>query len=73
MFSRKGDLNPDNKIKVIWGVFLGLIAVVLLMSGGLSAVQGISIVVSFPFLFVMVTSAFAFLKDLRSEKNSRQN
>jgi glycine betaine transporter len=73
MFSRKGDLNPDNKIKVVWGIFLGLIAVVLLMSGGLSAVQGISIVVSFPFLFVMVTSAFAFLKDLRSEKNSRQN
>ncbi|WKY44993.1 BCCT family transporter [Eubacteriaceae bacterium ES2] len=68
MFSRKGNLNPDNKIKVIWGVFLGLIAIVLLMSGGLNAVQGISIVVSFPFLFILAASMVAFIKDLKKEK-----
>ncbi|MEG1107110.1 MAG: BCCT family transporter [Eubacterium sp.] len=65
MFSRNGDLNPDNKIKVTWGIFLALIAVVLLLSGGLQAIQNISIIISLPFGFILLWICWAMLKELR--------
>ena len=35
MFSSKGDLNPKNGRKVLWGVVQSLLAVGLLVAGGL--------------------------------------
>lgn len=67
MMSRNGDLNPDTKTKVIWGIIQSLMALSLLLAGGLQVLQTSSIVAAFPFAFVMIFACFSFLKELRKE------
>ncbi|MFO7594485.1 MAG: BCCT family transporter [Pseudomonadota bacterium] len=68
MFSAKGVLVPGRRLRLVWGVTQVLVAGVLLMSGGLSALQTFSIVAAFPFMLLMVFMAAALLKSLRNER-----
>ncbi|MDD2206775.1 MAG: BCCT family transporter [Aminobacterium sp.] len=62
MYSEDGEINPS-KIKIaIWGILLAALAAVLLMSGGLKALQTISIVAAFPFSVVMLIACVAIWK-----------
>ena len=67
MMSRHGDLNPDTKTKVIWGIIQSLMAFALMLAGGLQVLQTGSIVAAFPFAFVMIFACFSFIKALKSE------
>lgn len=67
MFSRNGDLNPDNKIKIIWGVILSLMAIVLLFSGGLVAMRNTSIIMALPFLFIVIMMCVAMVKAFKND------
>ncbi|MBD1382696.1 glycine betaine uptake BCCT transporter [Metabacillus arenae] len=67
MQTAKGDLNPPNFVKIIWGLFLSASAIVLMLSGGLSAMQTAIIVSAFPLTFVLIMMSFAILKDFRKE------
>jgi glycine betaine transporter len=49
-----------------------LVAGVLLMSGGLAALQTISIVAAFPFMVLMIFMAAALLKSLRNEQRQEE-
>jgi len=69
MFSRNGDLNPDNKIKIIWGVVLSLMAIVLLFSGGLVAMRNTSIIMALPFLLIIILMCVAIYKAFGNEKS----
>lgn len=62
-----GDLNPPNFVKVIWGLFLAASAIVLMLSGGLDAMQTAIIVSAFPLTFVLIAMSFSVLKDFRKE------
>ncbi len=68
MFSRNGELNPDNKIKMIWGTTLSLMAIVLLFSGGLVAIRNIAIIMALPFMIIMVLMCIAIVKAFKKEK-----
>ena len=59
MFSSKGDLNPKNGRKVLWGVVQSLLAVGLLIAGGLKPLQTISLAAAFPFIFIMLFAGAA--------------
>lgn len=48
MFTSGGSLNPSHRVKLIWGVLLAAIALVLLQSGGLKALQAVLIVSALP-------------------------
>jgi glycine betaine transporter len=52
------------RLIIFWGVLLGGLAVVLIYSGGLKALQTASIVGAFPFIFVMYMLLAATIKDL---------
>lgn len=67
MMSRNGDLNPDTKTKVVWGVIQSMMAFALMLAGGLQVLQTASIAAAFPFAFVMIFACFSFLKELRNE------
>lgn len=67
MQTTNGDLNPPNPVKVIWGLFLSASAVVLMLSGGLNAMQTAIIVSAFPLTFVLIAMSFAILKDFKQE------
>ncbi len=67
MMSRHGDLNPDTKTKIIWGAIQSMMALALMLAGGLQVLQTGSIVAAFPFAFVMVFACISFMKALKSE------
>jgi choline-glycine betaine transporter len=50
-----------------WGCFIGAIAVLLLITGGLKAVQTASIVAALPFAFVMIGMMVSLTKLLKLE------
>ncbi|EQC64141.1 Glycine betaine transporter OpuD [Streptococcus sp. HSISS1] len=68
MLSEDGNLNPSNRKKVIWGVMLALIAIALMFSGGLTALQNTLIIVAFPFSIVLVLMMWSLMKELYHEK-----
>ncbi len=67
MFTSDGDLNPSNKKKITWGVIQALLAVVLLISGGLETLQTVSIISAFPFAIIMLISIVSIIKALKEE------
>lgn len=75
MMSRSGDLNPDTRTKVIWGIIQSMMAFALMLAGGLQVLQTASIAAAFPFAFVMIFACFSFLRALRQEdvKNMVEN
>jgi len=64
MLSSKGNLNPASSRKILWGVIQGLMALGLLIAGGLKPVQTISIAAAFPFIIVMIAAMVALVKAL---------
>lgn len=64
MFTSGGDLNPDNRLKIVWGVVEGALAAILLVAGGLSAVQTVSFMFSFPFIIIMILMVVSLVKDI---------
>lgn len=68
MFTTDGDLNPPNNKKVIWGVLMAVLAVGLLMAGGLKPLQTISLAAAFPFIFIMIFAGVAFVKALHENE-----
>lgn len=68
MLSQNGNLNPDTKRKVIWGIIQSLLAFALMVAGGLKVLQIGSIAAAFPFLFVMILAMFSLVKALKSDE-----
>ena len=67
MMSSKGDLNPKNYRKILWGIILALFAIILLITGGLDSVKTISVAASFPFLFILIAIRISIQKVLSSQ------
>jgi len=67
MMTSNGDLNPPMSKKLTWGILQSVAAMILLMSGGLEALQRMAIVAALPFTIVMVFMVFSLLKALRYE------
>ncbi|MGN7484846.1 glycine betaine uptake BCCT transporter [Priestia megaterium] len=67
MMTTNGSQNPSNSVKVIWGVLLTIIALVLLYSGGLQALQNTMIIAALPFSIVMALMTVSLLKSLNKE------
>ncbi|GAA5786726.1 BCCT family transporter [Chitiniphilus shinanonensis] len=72
MLSARGNHNPPARTKVIWGVVMAAMAIVLLFTGGLKALQTLSIVAALPFAVVMVGLCVALYKALNEDDRSRQ-
>ena len=68
MLTTDGDQNPPNSKKILWGVIQSVMAVGLLMAGGLKPLQTISLAAAFPFIFIMFATCAAFIKALKQEK-----
>ncbi|MFS0824784.1 BCCT family transporter [Bacillus sp. 1P02SD] len=69
MLSDKGNLNPPNKLKVLWGVIIAGSAIVFLLNGGLDAVKTFSIVAAAPFTLLMIFMSYSIYKSVKGEMN----
>lgn len=67
LMSTDGSHNPPNRIKVIWGILLTATALVLLYSGGLTALQNAMIIAALPFSVIMILMVISLLKSLNKE------
>jgi len=65
--SSGGDLNPKNSVKIGWGLLCSGVAIALLLTGGLKAVQTVSFIFSFPFMLLMILMIFSFLRSVNEE------
>ncbi|MGH8502800.1 MAG: BCCT family transporter [Gammaproteobacteria bacterium] len=71
MLSSNGTLRPKTSVIIIWGTLTGLCAAVLLLAGGLNALQQAAILAAVPFALVMIALCVALTKDLRHELPQR--
>jgi len=72
MVMSKGELEPKTGMKIIWGFVLGALSLILLLSGGLKALQTASIVAALPFTVVMIAMMVSLVKGLRTDFKRRQ-
>jgi choline/glycine/proline betaine transport protein len=62
-----GDPEPPMAHRVIWGLSEGAVAAVLLVAGGLSALQTASITAALPFSVIMLFMILGLMRALRDE------
>ncbi|QUH24944.1 BCCT family transporter [Serpentinicella alkaliphila] len=62
-----GHEEPNKWNRTLWAIFLGVFAVGLLATGGLTAVQLASIVVALPLMPILITMLFSLLKWLKED------
>ena len=67
MLSSGGSLNPSARVKVTWGVLVAAVALILLASGGLKALQSMAIVTALPFSLIMVGMCVSLYRALSAE------
>jgi len=63
-----GSLTPPNTVKITWGISLSIVALVLLYSGGLQALQNTLIGAAFPFSFIIILMMISLFRSLAKEK-----
>lgn len=69
-----GELEPSTPIKLIFGFLIGLITLVLFLTGGWKALQTATIVAALPFAFVMlgmVVSIYLLVKKEKKEQTAQ--
>ncbi len=66
-----GDEDPPTSHRIIWGLSEGALAAILLLAGGLKALQTASITAALPFSLVMVVMMWGLVKALRQEYAQR--
>ena len=62
-----GDPEPPMVHRIVWGLGEGLVAAVLLLAGGLSALQTASIAAALPFSLIMIAMIYGLLRALNEE------
>ncbi|WP_312855645.1 BCCT family transporter [Paeniglutamicibacter cryotolerans] len=70
ILSQRGKPEPDKKIVVFWGMAMMGIAVVMLLVGGNTALEGLQnliIVSALPFAIILLLMMVAFTKDLHTD------
>ena len=70
MLTTKGDLNPPASRKIFWGATEALMALALVLSGGVSVIQTVAIVVAFPFFFIMLLMCASIVKALHEDRRA---
>lgn len=68
--SQRGTIEPSRWVVIFWGAVMGAVAVLMLVTGGedaLNGIQNLTILVAAPFVMIMVLLCFALGKDLRRD------
>ena len=66
-----GKVDAPVAQRIFWCTFEGLVAIALLLGGGLGSLQAAAIATGFPFALVLVLMCFSTFKGLREEKATK--
>ncbi len=64
--------NPPIKQRVFWAITEGVVATVLLLAGGLKALQTAALTSALPFIFVLLLMAYCMHRALRSDRPKKR-
>ncbi|WP_420110801.1 BCCT family transporter [Pseudactinotalea sp.] len=70
MLASGGDPEPPTWSRVLWGVLEGVVAIALVVAGGLAALRGVAIAVALPFSVIMVFMCVSLIRQFRGERAS---
>ncbi len=70
VMSSDGEKSPVSWLKVVWGIVQALIAIALLVAGGIKALQTFSIAAAFPFIFIMLLACIGLIIDFRKDQSA---
>jgi choline/glycine/proline betaine transport protein len=65
-----GDDDPPQRFRIIWGLGEGVVAAVLLLAGGLAALQTASIAAALPISVIMLFMTYGLLKSLHEDSSA---
>jgi choline/glycine/proline betaine transport protein len=68
MLTAGGHANPPRVQRIFWAITEGCIAAVLLVAGGLDALQAAAVVAGFPFAFVILIMLYGLVRGLGRDK-----
>lgn len=68
MLTAGGDTNPPKIQRLFWALSQGVIAAVLLVAGGLSALQAVAIIAGFPFAIVVFVMMYCLWRGLTRDR-----
>ena len=66
-----GKVDAPTPQRVFWATFEGLVAIALILGGGLGALQAMAVSTGFPFTIVLLVSVISLIKGLSSEPRGR--
>ncbi|HMB16823.1 MAG TPA: BCCT family transporter, partial [Pelovirga sp.] len=69
--SAGGKVEAPVPQRVFWCTFEGLVAVALILGGGLVALQAMAVSTGFPFTIVLLISCWSLIKGLASEPRGK--
>jgi glycine betaine transporter len=70
--SAGGVLNPGRVIRLVWGAVMAAIAAVLLLTGGLEALERASILGGLPFALIMIAMCWSLYKGLSQDAREEE-
>ena len=65
-----GNDNPPQRFRIVWGLGEGFVAAVLLLAGGLKALQTASIAAALPVSVIMLLMAYGIVKSLHEDPSA---
>ena len=65
-----GDKNPPQKFRIIWGMSEGFVTAILLLAGGMKALQTASIMAALPVSVIMLFVTYGLCKSLREDSSA---
>ncbi len=67
MFSSGGSPDPSRKVKLLWGVLLGLLGYAMILSGSVDAVKKVIALGAMPLVFLTIIILVCLVRALRQE------
>ncbi|MCY4461032.1 MAG: BCCT family transporter [Albidovulum sp.] len=65
-----GDDNPPQRFRIVWGIGEGVVAAVLLVAGGLGALQTASIAAALPISVILLLMIYGIIKSLHEDSSA---
>jgi betaine/carnitine transporter, BCCT family len=65
-----GKMDAPVPQRVFWCVLVGLVAIVLLLGGGIASLQALAISVALPFIAVLLVMCYSLYRGLREEQSA---
>jgi choline-glycine betaine transporter len=67
MLSSRGTLNPTKPVLTVWGALTGVVALFLLLAGGLTALQQAAMISALPFTIIVALLGISLIRELQRD------